>query len=101
MPNFFPAVLIGLSLLCVSLSGPVAAIAQVPAATDTGPLLVLAPDAAALLEQVDGHLVGPSVSPFGALGQGDPDLIERLYEAGAWRVLDGAWIAALCGIKPA
>ncbi|TMV83711.1 hypothetical protein FGG78_22415 [Thioclava sp. BHET1] len=85
----------------VLLAGPatVLANARLP---DGAPLsLVILPpwmDAEHVLRQAETRPVGPMRAPIGlfAMGSG-PDLSARLYRAGAWAVLDGRRLAALCG----
>lgn len=101
-----PAATIG-SLLLV-LFGPVA-IALSGAGLErsvptVSPLLVIVPpwrDAIAVLEAAGGWPIGPQTAPLATLGTLPPSVPPGLlYEAGAWAVLDGAIIAAMCGVSP-
>jgi hypothetical protein len=81
----------------VALSGP-----RDPAAA--APLLVIVPpwrDAGAVLTAVGGWAVGLEDAPLATLGTLPPGVPhDLLYRAGAWAVLDGAAVAALCGVSP-
>lgn len=72
-------------------------------APDSAPVLVIAPWGAATETQIvlaGGQLVGPLRAPLAALARSDnPDFGAALRLAGAWAVIDGGRIAALCGAE--
>lgn len=88
------------STLCVP---PVLAVVAAPLPAE-GPRLVLYPpwvDGVDIVKRAGGDPVGPSQAPMGVLAFApDSDAFDqRLRSAGAWAVLDGAAIAALCGLE--
>lgn len=79
------------------LSGPISVIAMAPLPNGDGPILVIGPDAEALVRKAGGKIVTPVPAPFATLATGGDDFVDRALIGGAWRVLDGQWIAAICG----
>jgi hypothetical protein len=95
------AFLLGLS----GLSGPALAIALAPPPGD-GPVLVLAgpwsDGAAAIIHASGGDVLGPRDTAFAAFAappSDDPGFAARLLSLGAFRVIDGGALAALCGVE--
>ena len=87
----------------VGLSGPVAALAQLPPPGAGAVLLIVAPgtDRDAVSWALDAPRFGPSSAPLGFLVAPDgPDdaLILRARALGVWAVFDGAAVAQLCGV---
>lgn len=83
------------------LAGPVLLLARPPGHTGA-PVLVVGPPAkmAAYIEVAGGAPLGPEVALFGLLARSDaPDFVTALRGLGAWAVLDGSAVAALCGIE--
>lgn len=80
--------------------GPLIVFASAPAPAG-GPLLVLTGHGAGIAQIVaraGGHVYGPVRAPLGVLAYSDdPAFADNLRAAGAWAVLDGRRIAALCG----
>ncbi len=78
--------------------GPAATVAARPAAAGF-PVLVIAADPEAVVARAGGTPVAPISAPLGTLAAaGDPDFIQRLRDGGAWLVLDGRVLAAICGV---
>jgi len=79
---------------------PLALLGQHP--PGVGPVLVLlAPwaDGPALVEAAGGHIIGPARAPFALLAAWDTAGDEtRALKHGAWAVLDGNALAAICGV---
>lgn len=91
--------LIGFAFLAAGLLGPLAVLAQAPEPKPGAPILVISAHPEAAVKQAGAQAIGPLTARFGVLAQAqDRDTINRLYAAGAWRVIDGAWFAKLCGI---
>ncbi|MGP6086797.1 hypothetical protein [Antarctobacter jejuensis] len=95
------AVFIGLlaSSLCAP---PVLAVLSTPLPQD-GPRLVLHPpwvDGVRLVQLAGGRPIGPNRAPIGVLAfaSDNVDFDHRLHAAGAWTVLGGKSVAALCGL---
>jgi hypothetical protein len=89
-------------LMCCIGGPPVLALASAPGPAE-GPRLVLhAPwaDGVALVRRAGGDPVGPFHAPMGVLAFASDNAAfdRRLREAGAWAVVNGTSIAALCGI---
>ena len=67
-------------------------------------VLVIAPpwiDVSDLVISIQGALVSPMSAPLATLADAGPDVAgfaEAAYAAGAWAVLDGTAMAAICGI---
>lgn len=82
---------------------PVAAIAAAPPAGAAGVVLVIGPDVTAIVHDAGGRQVGPWRARWGMLATGREDatgsFAARAVSAGAWRVTDGEWVAAICGEK--
>ena len=91
--------------LCVAIgifAGPIAALTFAePARSDIA--LVIAPPWVAhdeLIEAADGKIIGPTSAYFGVLATSEQaDFVETVKSKGAWFVLDGERMAAICGIK--
>ncbi len=83
------------------LAGPVLALVSAPPAGD-GIVLVLAPpwaDRGTIIEASGGAPVGLADAPLGTLAASPaPDFAEKLRARGAWLVIDGRPLAAICGI---
>jgi|GEM_PF-5859193 len=85
------------ALLCVTaLAGPVAAVALAPAPGSAGPVLIIAPNPAEIVVATGGWEVSPLRTKWAVLAQGDAGFVSRVQSAGAWRVTDGQWVAAIC-----
>ena len=92
------AAFFGLALM----AGPVMLLAAPPAAAG-GLVLVISPPwsggAARIVVQSGGQLVGPDAAPFARFATSEgPKFDRKLREAGAWAVLDGTRLAAICGV---
>lgn len=80
--------------------GPALAVASAPTAPGA-PVLVVAGDAERIVRHAGGRTLGPSAAAFGTLASSpDGDFLRRLHDGGAWLVLDGRIIAAICGANP-
>ena len=94
------AFLLGVAFLATGLVGPLAVLAQAPAPAPGAPVAVIALNPGAVSDRSGARAIGPLTARFGILAQAeDTNTIDALYAAGAWRVIDGAWFAALCGVK--
>ncbi|MEO0771725.1 MAG: hypothetical protein AAFZ04_00955 [Pseudomonadota bacterium] len=94
------AFLLGIAFLATGLIGPLAVLAQAPAPVPGAPVAVIAMNPEAVIDQGGARAIGPLTARFGILAQADDTAtIDALYAAGAWRVIDGAWLATLCGVK--
>lgn len=82
--------------------GPLIVFASSPA-DGNGPLLVVSGwghDGLRLVAEAGGQIYGPVRAPLGVLAfSADPAFADTLRAAGAWAVLDGSKIAALCGAE--
>lgn len=89
-----------LSPVFALVTGPLVMLAAPPVAGD-GPLLVVSGWGAGAERRIGaagGRVVGPLRAPLGVLATSDnPAFADNLRAAGAWAVLDGRRIAALCG----
>ncbi|MEM9797617.1 MAG: hypothetical protein AAF919_14085 [Pseudomonadota bacterium] len=101
MNRVLPVLLIALSFAV----GPLIAVAAAPQGDDPVRLVLLPPwmDRDEMLRQSGAWQVGPFAAPFAVLATTDqasrPMAIDqRLRTAGAWTVLDGSFLAALCGV---
>lgn len=75
---------------------------QPPVSSDVA-LVILPPwqDGTAIVDAVDGALIGPARAPFALLVQSSHhDVAQAAYGAGAWWVGSGGVLAALCGVTP-
>ena len=62
-------------------------------------MIVIAAHPEAVFLEAGAQAVGPLIARFGVLAQAEnAQVIDRIYAAGAWRVTDGGWLAAFCGI---
>lgn len=84
----------------VALSGPVLALASMPAPKE-GPVLFVVPpwlDRVGFLEKLGAYEIGPVPAPMAILAVLEgPEMVDRGKSFGAWAVLDGSAIARLCG----
>lgn len=82
--------------------GPVIVFASAPA-EGAGPVLVISgwgARAESVIARAGGQVYGPVRAPLGLLAfSDDPAFAANLRAAGAWAVLDGSRIAALCGAE--
>ncbi|WP_238367463.1 hypothetical protein [Mesobacterium pallidum] len=92
--HLFLPVVMGLLLV---LSGPLSVIAMAPPPKGDGPILVIGRNPDALVEAAGGIVVTPVPALFATLATGDADFVAKALEIGAWRVMDGQWIARICG----
>lgn len=88
--------------LCLAVAGPFLPLLAAAAPDPGAVLLVVVPpwkDALAVVEAAGGRLIGPEQSWLGAFAASEAaDFAARLRHAGAWTSLDGAVLAALCGL---
>ncbi len=95
--RLLPLVLMPIAAL---LAGPAIVLASAPVARDA-PVLVIAGwggAAQAHVAAAGGRVIGPARAPFGLIAaSADPGFADALRARGAWAVLDGGRIAALCG----
>jgi hypothetical protein len=93
MQRFLLPAMIALTVL----GGPaVALIARAP--EEGGPVLVVAANPDASIRGAGGRPFGPGRAPLGSLAtSNDPEFAQRLRESGAWLVLDGRILSAICG----
>lgn len=93
------------ALSAMFLSGPVLAIAG--AAPSPGSILLVVTPPGLSVAVVAARAGARPVDPFDAFmgglvaaeeGRASPDLAAALREAGAWLVLDGSRLAAICGV---
>ncbi|MEM7709531.1 MAG: hypothetical protein AAF264_02030 [Pseudomonadota bacterium] len=92
------------ALAAMLLSGPLLAVAS--AGAPEGPiLLIVAPPwlpVSEIAARAGARSIDPFDAPLGGLvtasGPADPGLAEALSRAGAWAVLDGSRLAAICGV---
>lgn len=65
------------------------------------PVLVIAPPwtggAARVIDRLNGREIALERAPFGALAVLDAP--ERARDAGAWAIMDGRFVARLCGVE--
>ena len=91
---------IALSITLFVLSGPLLALLAAP--PGDGPILVIAPGEAhreGMVRQAGGQVLGPVQGLLGTLAiSQDPDFPKHLRDSGAWFVVDGRSVAALCGV---
>ena len=87
----------------LALSGPLMAMAVQPP-DDRDILLVVLPpwqDGDAVLDAVDGVVIGPVQAPFAMLVQSAHPRVEvAAYDAGAWWGGSAGVLAAICGVRP-
>ncbi|MAM60228.1 hypothetical protein [Maritimibacter sp. UBA3975] len=81
------------------LLGPFVVVASAPGRSE-GPVLVISnwgEDAEAIVAEQGGEIIGPRRAMFGVFASSDDrGFSARLRQQGAWAVIDGALIAALC-----
>lgn len=103
MPHAASAILIAAPMALVGFAGPLIALGTATPQADADLLLIVASDPASVARQAGGRPIGPWQAPIGALvAAGSEDaagFAARLSAAGAWIVLDGAAVAAICGVK--
>ena len=96
----FPVLLF--AFWAVVLSGPLLALASARPGPASLLLVVVppaGPDAVAVIRAAGGVPVGPRQAPLAAFAAAPaPHFAERLRSQGAWMVLDGDRLAALCGV---
>ena len=96
--RILPLVLLPLVALA---AGPVIVLASAPPRGDA-PFLVVSgwgSEAEARVLEAGGRIVGPMRAPLGVFATSDdPGFARALRAAGAWAVIDGGRIAALCGV---
>lgn len=89
----------------VGLSGPALALSVSRPAGEGLILVIAAPwsdGAAAIIHASGGFVVGPRdtwVAAFATDPSGRDGFVTKLQDQGAWRVLDGAFFAQLCGVS--
>lgn len=95
--RLYPAWVLGLGL---ALSGPFLPLFALPGGTG-GMLLVVTPpwtNSLTVIQDAGGRPIGPERSLLGRLATSDTqDFADRLRSAGAWMILDGQAVSALCG----
>lgn len=93
-----PPLAFGTTLL---LTGAFVSLASLPRGTSDLVLVISSPwvDGVDLVEQAGGRPIGPQSNALATLAAGDDadSFIKRVGQAGAWAILDGAALAALCG----
>jgi hypothetical protein len=100
MMSYLPIIL--MQLLAVVLTPVVLAMSSPPQPDE--PVLVVALVGALGLDEIianaGGEILGPEQAPLATLAySSDPDFINQLHLNGAWLVLDGRRIAAICGVS--
>ncbi len=91
--------IIGFGLVLCALAGPAVMLASAGPADAMRPVLVIAPDAANIVSNANGQLVSPATAPLAALATGSPEFMSEIYMSSAWLVIDGQWLANLCGVE--
>lgn len=86
-------------LIASALVGPVASLALAKPASSDGLVLVIATHPADVVTQAGGRIIGFSAAPLATLAAGEQGFVGRLQDSGAWAVLDGDWVASICGIE--
>jgi len=96
--------LLSAPFVVATVAAPAIALGSAAPDADAGLLLVIGADAAELARSAGGSPIGPWQAPFGTLAAAPPEhaagFAQRLSDAGAWIVLDGAAAAAICGARP-
>ncbi|GFE49738.1 hypothetical protein So717_14910 [Roseobacter cerasinus] len=94
-------IVVTVSILLASLAGPLLALATAEP-VEGEIMLVIGPSASLqpeVIEASGARLVGPQVAPFGALVQpAEATRPDALLHSGAWLVVDGRYLAILCGV---
>lgn len=94
------AIALFMSPVFALLAGPAIVVASAPVRPD-GPLLVISgwgDRAERIVDTAGGQVYGPVRASLGILAtSSNPAFADNLRAAGAWAVLDGSRIAALCG----
>ncbi len=98
--SYLPIIL--MQLLAVVLTPVVLVMSSPPQQGE--PVLVLAPVGGQGLDKIianaGGEVLGPEQAPLATLAySSDPDFINQLHLSGAWLVLNGSRIAAICGVS--
>jgi hypothetical protein len=100
MSHFANRAAVSAAFLIAALAGPLAALGAAAPRPDA-PVLAIAPpwiDVDAVVARAGGRPIGPVGAPLATLAQGEgAHFAERLRDAGAWMVVDGAALARLCG----
>ena len=91
------------AFLAVVLSGPLFALAGARPDPTSVLLVVVSPagpGAVDVIRAAGGVPIGPNRAPLASLAApAAPDFALRLRDAGAWLVLDGQRLAAICGVS--
>ncbi|WP_299694140.1 hypothetical protein [uncultured Tateyamaria sp.] len=91
-----------LMMVFLTVAGPITALATAPDDGSDMRLVVVPPwdDANAVVVAAGGHVIGPERAPFAVLAQVDHPraFAVAARRAGALAVLNGATIAAFCGV---
>lgn len=88
-------------LILVGLAGPAMALFLAAPDPDAPMIVVAAPghDLVALVAKSGGSVVGPESAAMAVFAASyDPDFVRRARENGAWLVVGGAALAAICGV---
>ncbi|MGR3714430.1 MAG: hypothetical protein ACU0A6_15070 [Shimia sp.] len=97
--SYLPAVAAATSCFLVV---PILAVATAPIKSGAPVIVVAGPwtNLVGIVESSGGRVIGMTRSFLGILGHSeDPDFEEKLRYNGAWLVLDGQVVAALCGVR--
>lgn len=85
------------AVVLVGMAGPLAVLAQAPSPTAGQPVLIIAPAAANLVLAAGGELASPVSAPFAVLAQGEAEFLKQIAASRAWMIMDGGWLAEICG----
>lgn len=80
---------------------PLALLSAAPPRAGAPVLVIAAPwrDAGAIIAAAGGAVLGPQTAPLATIATSDrPDFAARLRRSGAFAVLDGTRLAAICGV---
>lgn len=87
--------------LTALLAGPLALLASSTPVPGQPVLVIVAPWATNVentISAAQGDSFGPVNAPMAAFATSDdPEFIQKLHQAGAWAVIDGKTLAAICG----
>ncbi len=92
----------GFVLITAFLAGPALTLASAPPVAGEIALVLAPPgqDIEEIVVSSGGQVIGPTSSLFGTLALAkDPAFLTELTAQGAWLVLDGTFIARLCGVS--
>lgn len=87
------------ALVFCTVATPAALLVTGPAPKTGAPVLVVTPHFHEIIADAGGRIIAPQTAPLAALAVGDAQFLAALDNAGAWFVVDGTWIAEICGIK--